>query len=56
MARNIPVSGASKDFQAECDLRTLIEAEKIKRDKSRFRAALSLRDKMKTDMEKIDGR
>lgn len=42
-----------KEYQAEGDLRTLIEAEKIKRDKNRFSAAMKKRDSMKKDMEKI---
>ena len=32
---------ADKDFQAQDDMRTLIEAEKIKRDKKRLSAATS---------------
>ena len=35
------ISGPDKDYQAKYDLETLIEAEKIKADKSRLRAAMA---------------
>jgi len=45
--------GSDKDFEAENDLRSLIEAEKIKRDKKRFSAAMKKRKEMKANLEKI---
>jgi hypothetical protein len=42
-----------KDWQAECDLRTLIDAEKIKKDKARHSAALKKHAEMMADMENI---
>ena len=45
---NSSKSAASDDgWRAESDLRMLIEAEKIKSDKSRMRAALAKRDEMR---------
>ena len=32
--------GMDKNWQAECDLRCLIDAEKIKKDKKRYAAAM----------------
>jgi hypothetical protein len=43
-----------KGYQAECDLGTLIEAEKIKRDKPRFKAALAKRKERMAAMAAID--
>lgn len=42
-----------KSWQAEHDLRSLIEAEQIKKDKARMRAAMKKRDEMKADLEKV---
>jgi hypothetical protein len=42
-----------RDCQAECDLRTLIEAEKIKLDKERLEYALAKRKAMMTELENI---
>lgn len=41
-----------KAYQAECDLRTLIEAKKIMADKGRFNAALKKRKEMMADHQK----
>lgn len=49
-----PMSEEEAEFEAEHDLRTLIEAEKIKRDEGRMKKALERRDKMRKDMEAID--
>lgn len=42
-----------KDWQAECDLRTLIDAEKIKKDKARHAAALKKHAEMMAAMQEI---
>lgn len=43
-----PTASDEKKWRAESDLGTLIEAEKIKKDKPRFKAAMACRDdKMK---------
>lgn len=44
-----------KEWRADADLRTLIEAEKIKKDKARLAAAMAVKKKMMTDLEKIGG-
>lgn len=39
-AKNSPMSiGLDRDWQAQQDMRTLIDAEKIKKDKARYKAA-----------------
>ena len=43
----------NKDYEAESDLRTLIEAVKIKKDKKRHAAAMKKRGEMKADLDKI---
>lgn len=43
-----------KKIMAEHDLHTLIEAEKIKKDKARFSAAMKCRDEKMAAMQKID--
>jgi hypothetical protein len=42
-----------KKWQAEHDLRTLIEAEKIKKDKPRFNAALKAHAEAVKEMAKV---
>lgn len=42
------------EWQAESDLRILIDAEKIKRDPKRLRAAMRKRKDMKTDLDAIE--
>ena len=50
----MPAMAASdRDWEAENDLRTLIEAEKIKRDKKRLAAAMKKRKAMKKDLDNI---
>ena len=43
-----------EDFQAESDLRALIEAEKIKKDKKRMSAAMKKHKEMMTAMSSIE--
>lgn len=45
--------GMDKDYQAECDLRTLIDAEKIKKDKKRHAAAMAAHKKAMADMKAV---
>lgn len=49
----MPGVSVDKDFQAEDDLRTLIEAEKIKRDKSRLKAAMAKGNEKRKDLAKV---
>lgn len=42
-----------KEWAAESDLRTLIEAEKIKKDKPRYAAAMKRRDEMVAAMKNV---
>lgn len=42
-------------WRAESDLRTLIDAEKIKRDKGRMKAAMAIKREMKRDLDSLEG-
>lgn len=42
-----------KGWQAECDLRTLIDAQKIMADKSRFAAAMAKHKEMKDSLDAV---
>ena len=53
MANKAAMPGIDKDYMAEADLRTLIEAEKIKKDKGRYGAAMKRCKQMATDMAAI---
>lgn len=44
-----------KSWMAENDLRTLIEAEKIKADTERLKAAMKKKREMQADLKKIEG-
>jgi len=44
---------AHKEYRVEDDLRTLIEAEKIKKDSKRFKAAMAKRKERMELMENI---
>ncbi len=43
-----------KRWRAEADLSTLIEAEKIKRDKDRLKAAMKMRRERITELDKLE--
>ena len=43
-----------KDYQADCDLRTLIEAKKIMADKARYAAAMKKRKEAMASMASLD--
>jgi len=43
------------DWRAEDDLRTLVAAEKIKRDPKRLKAAMAKKREMKKDLDAIEG-
>ena len=46
-----------KTYQAEADLRTLVDAELIKKDKKRFAAAMKVRKEKMAALAKVgDGR
>lgn len=44
-----------KRWRAESDLRTLIEAEEIRADKPRLKAAMNIRKEKMASMKKIGG-
>jgi hypothetical protein len=54
MASKANAIGMPDDYQAECDLRTLIDAEKIKADKSRLKAAMAKHAAQKKAIDAID--
>ncbi len=47
-----PAVASDKEWEAENDLRTLIEAEKVKGDPKRLKAAMRKKREMKKDLEK----
>lgn len=47
------MSAEEKDWQAESDLRTMIEAEKIKADKPRLKAAMAKRKEMQKALSNV---
>jgi len=50
----MPSIGASeKEWRAEHDLQTLIEAEKIKADRSRLKAAMNRKREMQKSLAKL---
>lgn len=51
-ASNMAMS-ADKEWQAESDLRTLMEAEKIEKDEKRFKAAKELAKKRLLDFASV---
>lgn len=48
-----PVTAEDKEFQAEQDVRTLIDAEKIKGDKSRLKRAMVKAKEQMTALTKV---
>ena len=48
-----PTASDEKKFRAESDLATLIEAEKIRKDKARMTAAMACRDEKMKAMEAL---
>lgn len=50
------MAAQEKQWQAESDLRTLIEAEKIKKDKTRFNAAMKKKAEMSKDLANVGGK
>jgi hypothetical protein len=49
------VVAQEKEWKADSDLRTLIEAEKIKKDKARLAAAMKMRKEKMADMQNLEG-
>lgn len=50
------MAAQEKEWKADADLRTLIEAEKIKQDKARYAAAMKKRDEMVSAMKNVGGK
>jgi len=56
-ADNMPKPmGMDNDFQAECDLRCLIDAEKIRKDKGRLARAMKKHREMEEALHNVSGR
>lgn len=53
MSKAVPT--IDKEYQAEDDLRTLINAEKIKKDKARLSAAMKKHKEMMAAMQAVEG-
>ncbi len=53
MAGPKAMAGMDKDYMAECDLKTMIEAEKIKKDKTRHAAAMKKHKELMAAMESM---
>lgn len=47
------IDASEKDWKAEHDLNTLIEAEKIKKDSKRLKAAMAKKREMKKNLETV---
>jgi hypothetical protein len=54
MAGTYPKASDEKKWQAESDLGTLIEAEKIRKDKARHAAAMACRDEKMKAMQALN--
>ncbi len=53
MAKKAAMPKEEQDWQAENDLRTLIEAEKIKGDPKRLKAAMAKKREMSKDLKNV---
>jgi hypothetical protein len=51
--RKGPDAAREKEWQAECDLHTLIDAQKIMQDKARFAAAMAKQQEMKASLDAV---
>lgn len=47
------LSGEDREWRAQRDLETLIEAEKIKADKDRLKAAMAKKREMQANLKKV---
>ena len=56
MAKTVGLSSDEKDWRAEDDLRTLIEAEKIKQDKARLKAAMTKKRELSKALDGMEAR
>lgn len=54
MAKEVTSAAQEKEWQAESDLRTLIEAEKIRKDKPRLAAAMKKARDEKAALTKLE--
>lgn len=55
MAKSIAMSSDEKEWRAKEDLHTLIEAEKIKQDKARLKAAMAKKRELSKALAKVEG-
>jgi hypothetical protein len=53
MAKAIPMG--DDDYEAECDMQTLVRAEEIRKDKKRLAAAQAAAKKKIADMQSVAG-
>ncbi len=56
MATKADMKKQEKEWRAEADLNTLIEAEKIRKDPERKKAAMEKRKAMMANLEKLEGK
>jgi hypothetical protein len=56
MAGSYTKMSDEKKYMAEADLGTLIEAEKIKKDKPRWNAAMKCKQEKMAAMQSLDGK
>lgn len=54
MARQVGMSKEEKDWRAKEDLHTLIEAEKIKQDSGRLKAAMAKKRELKKALDGME--
>ena len=54
MAKEKSMAAQEKEWQAEGDLRTLVDAEKIKKDPARMKAAMAKAKEQKTALESVE--
>lgn len=52
----VGIDGTEKEFKAQHDLQTLIEAEKIKQDQKRLKAAMAMKRKLKKALDNVGGK
>lgn len=51
----IDTAKSEKEWEAQRDLQTLVEAEKIKLDPKRLKAAMAMKRKLKKALEEVEG-
>jgi hypothetical protein len=53
MSKAMSISGPDKDWQAEQDMRTLLEAAEIRKDSKRLKAALACAKKKSEELAEL---